>query len=402
MKNKIHILLLFILLFSACSKKQYVSKTSERSHSKDTGIVFKMPNDTFYREPKTAPNLPQINPEIYYTDAFNELKLMLNDKQPLSFKRAVFIAENAYFEDGLDYTKFCDYISALSTIAKEWTKTNKLKDYNFSDSTNVSLNAAIFYTLTDTVFNINRSIINFPYTYDFNDCFAKEQWINMFVTKLILTHKGNCHSLPFLYKIIAEELNAKVWLSYTPNHIYLRNRCKKTGWYSTELTNAMFPTEAWIMTSGYVSVNSIVSGIYMDTLGIKESVAVCVNDLAKGYQRKFKNADLQFVLKCCELGLKYYPNFAELLLLKAETLKKVYENDIAKYGLNAPQSALYSEKIKNTLNEMEQTYALLAKLEYRELPEQMYLEWMKSLKDNKEKYENTEIINTFKTENKTK
>jgi hypothetical protein len=283
-------------------------------------------------------------------------------------------------------------------VAKEWVKTNKLKKYTFSDSLNVSLNAGIFYTLTDTIFNTNKGIINLPYTYDFNDCFAKDKWTNMFVIKLMLTHEGNCHSLPFLYKILAEELNAKVWLSYTPNHIYLRNWCKKTGWYNTELTNAMFPTEAWIMTSGYVSINSIVSGIYMDTLGLKQSVAVCVNDLAKGYLRKCENADLQFVLDCCELGLKYYPNFAELLLLKAETLKKVYENDISRYGLNAPQSERHSERIKNTFNEMEKSYALLAKLDYRELPEQMYLEWMKSLKDNKEKYENKEIINTFKTE----
>lgn len=401
MKNKVYILLFSLLLFSACSRKQYVSKTPERIPSIDTVTTFKLPVDTLYKEQKTTPIQPQINPEIYYVDAFNDLKKMLEDKQSLSFKKAVFITENAYFEDKLDYTKFCNYISSLSTIAKKWTIYNKLKDYKFIDSTNTALNAAIFYTLTDTVFDKNKLIVNTPYRYDFNDCFAKENWTNMFVTKLMLTHKGNCHSLPFLYKIVAEELNVKVWLSYTPNHIYLRNRCKKTGWYNTEMTNAMFPTEAWVMTSGYVSVNSIVSGIYMDTLGLKQSVAVCVNDLAKGYQRKFKNADLQFVLNCCELGLNYYPNFAELLLLKAETLKNVYENDISKYGLNAPQSELHSEKIKQTLNEMEQTYALLAKLDYRELPEQMYFEWMKSLKDNKEKYENKEIIDTFKTENKT-
>lgn len=398
MKNRYYILIFSIVLFFACSKKQFVSKTNTRSHSKDTAIIFKMLTDTLYRELNPKSISYQIDPEIYYNDAFNEFKRMLEGKQEISFKRAVFITENAYFYNELDYTNFCNYISSFATIAKEWTKTNKLKDYNFTDSTNVLLNAAIFYTITDTIFSTNRSIVSSPYIYDFNDCFAKEEWTNMFVTKLILTHKGNCHSLPFLYKIIAEELDAKVWLSYTPNHIYLRNRCKKTGWYSTELTNAMFPSEAWIMTSGYVSINSIVSGIYMDTLGLKQSVAVCVNDLAKGYQRKFKNSDLQFVVNCCELGLKYYPNYAELLLLKAETLKKIYENDIAKYGLNAPQSAVYSQKIKNILYEMEQSYAMLAKLDYRELPEEMYLEWMKSLKDNKEKYENKEIINTFKTE----
>lgn len=387
-------------MFFACSKKHYVSKTAERIHSKDTVVAFKMPIDTFYKEKNIPTTISEINPESYYTDAFNELKEMLEDKQPLSFKRAVFITENAYFENGLDYNKFSNCISMLSKITIEWTKTNKLTDYKYVDSTNVLLNASVFYTLTDTVFGRNKEIINTPYQYDFDDCFAKENWANMFVTKLMLTHKGNCHSLPFLYKMVAEALGMKVWLSFTPNHIYLRNRCKKTGWYNTELTNAMFPTEAWVMTSGYVSVNSIVSGIYMDTLSLKQSVVVCVNDLAKGYQRKFKNSDLQFVLNCCELGLKYYPNYAELLLLKAETLKKVYENEISKYGLNAPQKGQHSEKIKYALEEMNKTYDLLATVDYREVPEKMFLEWIKSLENNKEKYEDKKISNTFKTEKK--
>lgn len=243
--------------------------------------------------------------------------------------------------------------------------------------------------------------MNIPYRYDFDDCFAKEEWVNMFVTKLLATHKGNCHSLPFLYKLVAEELKVKAWLSFTPNHIYIRNYSKTIGWYNTEITNAMFPTEAWVMTSGYVSVNSIVSGIYMDTLSLKQSIVVCVNDLAKGYMRKFKNPDLQFVLNCCDFGLKYFPNFAELLLLKAETHKKIYQHYTLKYGLNVQNSTdPHSEKVKYHLLEMNKSYALLAKYDYREIPEEMFLEWIKSLENNKEKYQDKKISDTFKYEKK--
>ena len=261
----------------------------------------------------------------------------------------------------------------------------------------MALNGAIFKTLTDSIYDADSNLINTPYIYDFNDCFAKENWENMFVTKLLSTHKGNCHSLPFLYKLVAEELKVKAWLSFTPNHIYLRNWCKKTGWYNTEMTNAMFPTEAWVMTSGYVSVNSIVSGIYMDTLGLQQSIVVCLNDLAKGYLRKFKNPDLQFVLNCCDLGLKYFPNFAELLLLKAETHKKIYQNYITKYGLNVQNSTdPNSEKVNYHLSEMNKSYGLLAKYDYREIPEEMFLEWIKALENNKEKYQDKKVTETFK------
>lgn len=400
MKNKILLILFSIVLFSACSRKQYVSKIPERSHSNDTTIVFTMPVDTILYKPKikTVYYYP-ISPEIFYNNAFDEFKKMLEGNQELSFKRAVFITENAYLENFLDYQKFCARIAELATIANNWSKLNKLKDYKYKDSTNTVLNAAIFNTLTDTVFDKNNNIINIPYVYDFNDCFANHNWENMFVTKLLLTHKGNCHSLPFLYKLVAEELKVKAWLSFTPNHIYIRNYSKKTSWYNTEMTNAMFPTEAWVMTSGYVSVNSIVSGIYMDTLGLKQSVVVCVNDLAKGYLRKFKNPDLQFVLNCCDLGLKYYPNYAELLLLKAETHKKMYQNYVAKYGMNVQNSTNpHSEKVKYHLSEMNKSYGLLAEYDYREIPEEMFLEWIKSLENNKEKYQDKKISDTFKYE----
>ena len=267
----------------------------------------------------------------------------------------------------------------------------------------MKLNRAIFQIITDTVKFLNQAngnLINYPFSYDFDDCFAKQDWKKMFVTKLLITHKGNCHSLPFLYKILAEELNVNAYLAFAPNHIYLRNFCKKIGWYNTELTNAMFPTEAWVMSSGYVSTESIVSGIYMDSLSLTESVVVCVNDLAKGYKRKFPNSDLRFIQKCADLGLKYYPNYAELLLLKAETHKQAYFNVVNKYGLNAPKDLRYKAYVDSNMVAMNKTYAYLHKLHYREIPDEMYFEWMKTLEFNKQKYTDSKIIDTFNYKSK--
>lgn len=391
--------LLLSLFFCACSTKKHVHTVSEKEYKSDTTFSYNSVNDTI-RQILVSPNkthFKYINPQTHYSKAFDELKAMLEDKQTASFKRAVFITENAYFENSLDYELFSDEITKLSTIAKKWTKVNSFKNYHFQDSNSVKLDASIFYTLTDTVFDLNRNIVNLPYLYDFNDCFARENWINQFVTKLLITHKGNCHSLPFLYKIVAEELGVDVWLSFTPNHIYLRNTCKKTGWYNTEMTNASFPNEGWLMASGYVSTASIVSGIYMDTLGLKQSIVVCMNDLAKGYLRKFDNANLEFVLACCDLGLEFYPNYAELLLLKAETHLKLFKHYEKTYGLNVQNlSEPQSKKVAYHLKEMEKSYSLLAQYDYREIPEEMFVEWMQALENNSEKYQDKKINDTFK------
>lgn len=57
------------------------------------------------------------------------------------------------------------------------------------------------------------------------------------------------------------------------------------------------------------------------------------------------------------------------LLLKAETLKKVY---LKQKGENAPTA-------KQAYDDMEAAYITLAKLHYREMPKEMYDKWVKQM-----------------------
>ena len=358
----------FALLLSSCSQKEFIATTPvKKSNTAVSNAETKNAADNFIaaniHTQKTA-----TNPRDYYDDAFLELQAMLNGQKAASFKDAVFITENAWFDNKLSYTNYNNYIKALATVCKEWKKANHLTKYGEDDSLQIALSGAIYKAMTDTLKDETGRLISVPYGYNFNDAFADKYWADRFVTNLMETHKGNCHSLPFLYKIVAEELHIPAYLSFMPGHIYIKQYSKQYNWYNTELTSKTFPVDAWLMASGYVSTESIVSGIYMDTLGLKQSIAVCINDLAKGYEREFGSRDTlenddvtAFVLKCCNLGLSYYPNYAELLLLKAETLKKLYIIGKGHYP------------------EMEQAYAKLTALDYREIPDAMYYRWMGSL-----------------------
>jgi len=55
--------------------------------------------------------------------------------------------------------------------------------------------------------------------------------------------------MPYLYKILADELNIPCNLAFAPNHIYIKLFSERTGWYNTELANSTFPIDA----SGYVT-----------------------------------------------------------------------------------------------------------------------------------------------------
>ena len=317
-----------------------------------------------------------------YDSAYLNLQNMLI--QNGSFKDAVFTVENTYFQNALDKSKFDNPIHLLKGLCIEWAKVNKLKEYKFSDSIGFQKNFSIFKILTDTTKIIDtKSIVylHVPFRYDFYDFSGKISWSNMFVSKLLITKKGNCHSLPYLYKILADELGATCWLSFAPNHIYIKNRCQQAGWYNTELTSGQFPIDAWIATSSYVPIDAIRNGIYMDTLSNQQSIAICVLDLAKAYEFQTKNYTDSFILKCCNLTLKYHSLNTQAMLLKAETLKRIYEKEKKKNDTNA----------KATYKEMEQLFVRLFELGYREMPDKMYMQWLQSVVKQRNKYGNNKI-----------
>jgi hypothetical protein len=321
----------------------------------------------------------------HYETAFTELENMLDQHSPLDFKRAVFVSENAYFQDSLNYPEYLKNIASYVKICNGIAERCSFKGYSYPDSMKLKKNFAIFSFMKDTV-NIGAGLQIMPYEYDFDDNQGLKQWSSTFVTKMMRTSIGNCHSMPYLYKILANELNTDAYLSMAPNHIYLKHRSKRLGWYNTELTSGAFPTDAWVKASGYITMDAIRSGVYMDTLSQLQSVALCVYDLAKGYSLKTGNYTDGFIIKCCDLVLRYHPNNINAIILKAETLKQNYDL-LTKSGKTEQAIACY--------NQMQPLYVQGLKLGYRHMPQEMYLAWLSSVQQEKGKYQNQEINRTF-------
>ncbi|MCL4817223.1 MAG: hypothetical protein KJZ56_11325 [Flavobacteriales bacterium] len=338
---------------------------------------------------KTNP-LPEKTVNKNYERAFLYISSMLESKKDLSFKKAVFVTENAYLDEAISEEKYDQAIDGLKTLCNHLKKMYRIENYREKDSLNFFLNGITYNLISDTlrIYSPDKEYYHLPYTYDFYDFFGKTYWDKTFVINLLTDNSGTCRSLPYLYKIIADEIGAKCWLSLAPQHIYIKNYSKQFGWYNTELTSKEFPTEGWVMASGYITLEAVQNGIFMDTIGTKQAVALCLVDLANGYNRKLKNNDGNFVIKCCDLSLKYFPTNINAMLLKAETLKDIYlknkENDLG----------------KKTYQEMLDLYLKIHKLGYREMPEAMYMEWMKSLQTQKDKFVDKKISDTFKNNKK--
>jgi hypothetical protein len=331
----------------------------------------------------------QTRKESSYYNCKNQLSDMLSGKQNKNFKAAVFAIENIYYDNNLDSLLFENSISDLVLICKSVNLYKSIK-YEKKDSITVRKWASIFKVITDTtlVVVLGDTLIIPPYTYNFEDVFGNRDWPKMFVSTLLREGNGNCHSLPYLYKILCNELKVPCHLALAPNHLYIKHRAEKDGWYNTELTSATFPIDAWLMASGYISLESVQKGVYMDTLSEKESISLCVLDLAQGYNHKYLDNDGKFIIECCDLALKYFPDYVNAILLKAETRLKQLQNLQKKYGYTFLKEVTVYPESKVLWDEMNSLYMQLYNLGYRQMPEQMYVEWLTSLKIEKEKYTN--------------
>lgn len=331
-----------------------------------------------------------------YERSFNTLNDMLLDSSKYNFKKAVFSVENAYSKGMMDTISLNEKIKNLKVLANTLVESRTLK-YQGKDRDVVAKYAALFSVLNDSIPIQDAEGNNYsyvPYSYDFEDPFGHEDWENMFVSKLLKTGKGNCHSLPYLYKILAEELGVEAHLALAPNHIYIKHKNDKDGWYNTELTSGIFPIDAWLMASGYIHTDAIRNGVFMKALGDKESIALCLVDLAQAYQREeFYNVD--FVIKYANKALEYYPNYVNAMILKTEAKGKKMENILFRHNTDFKDVNNYPET-RELLAEVQNELTKIYELGYRQMPEEMYLNWLVSLKEEREKYSNQDI-NTFKT-----
>jgi hypothetical protein len=328
-----------------------------------------------------------------YEQAYQLLEGALNGNRKLSFKKAVLSTEKAYLGTEIDTIQFQNAIFELVKRCEHFQATNTLL-YDKKDRNNISKWSSIFKVMTDTTYYPlvgNYGIGYRPFSYDFEDFFGDKDWTKILVSNLLTDGSGNCHSLPFLYKILAEELGVTAHLALAPNHIYIKHWSVKDGWYNTELTSAAFPIDAWVMASGYIHLEAVQNEIYMKALDDKESIAICLTDLAEGYKRKVENYDPEFVLKCCNTALKYFPLYINALILKAETLKHQYDIFV-KTDVSSDHKAMASEMFK----EMQNLYVHIYDLGYRQMPKDMYFKWLIELKTEREKYENKSVTTSSK------
>ena len=311
-----------------------------------------------------------------FYNAKTEIENMLSGKIPLSYEKAVFIMENAYLNNEIDYDLFKNtidfYTNNIITLA-EANRNEKAQDFKQKylevtteeqkkDRYNKLLyNWAIYTFMTDTTFIIDSNFIYYhlPYEYSYTDPMATINWENSQVLNLLNTRKANCFALASLFKIFAERLKTDANLGLAPGHIYITHSDVKGITYNVELASRKFPGAGSIMTLTYSTIDAVQSGIAMRTLDLKQSVALCLIYLAKGYEHKFNTKTDNFLYQCAETTLRYDSLNLNAMLLKAEVLEEII--------LNTKKTITQLQKDKQ-FKEYEKLIAKLYVQGYRKMP----------------------------------
>lgn len=321
------------------------------------------------------PDLSKMEGTEYYRQALAEIGDMLEGKKPLDLKRAVFLVENAYFGNRLNYAWFTRDVAAMKEIVLAI-----LKAEGYSPDNDLAKKWALHRFMSDTVelkgTNEKVYFAHTPFGYDFDDPFGKEDWTKMFVTKLMKSGKGQCHSLPILYLILAEQMGVEAYLAFAPQHSYIRLRGAQGNWYNLELTVGRYSSDSWLTGSGFIKSEALMNRLYLDTLGKKETIAACLGDLAKGYTRKYGYDG--FVLSCVEKALEYDSKNIFTLQLYSDYHTLLFGHVVRQLNVPTLEYLPNFPRAYELYVRRNQLYDLIDQSGYEPMPEEAYRRWLQS------------------------
>lgn len=308
----------------------------------------------------------------YFEQAYSEIAAMLDGRDSVNLKRAVFLHERAYLDGNLDYKAYCYEIDSIAANLKGFIALNGL------DRSPIGGNLALFE------FFSNPNPLNGykSYDYDFDDYRGKKDHTKHFVTKLMRTHTGQCRSLPLFYKILANEIGAKAYIAYAPNHSFIRHRDEQdTRWMNVELTNHSMPREVFIIETMGITQKAIDKGTYLKACEDREVIINLIVELAMTYLHKIDYID-PFVWKCLATAHRYDPHNLIGLMTANDCLYKIACQHRAMLLEKGMPDDEFMQDIGKQLIDINKR---IDETGYTDMPKELYDNWVKSMEQEIER-----------------
>ena len=326
----------------------------------------------------------------HYYNAFEEINSMLKGEKPLNLGRAVFLVENAFLGNRLDYSNYQDFINKKIQLCNR-----KISEEKLNPANNMVKNMMLFRLVSDTLtFKSNSkegTAMHLPVTYDYEGYYYRNHYGTQFVTYLMENNIGQCHSMPLYYLVLAEAIEAEAYWSFSPHHSFVKIKDEGGRWYNLELTCNAVLSDAHYMNHSYMKAEAVRNRLYLEPMDKKTVIAEMLIELALGYYEKYGFDD--FSLKCADTAEPYLSNNFNSLRIKAsyETLLTLTIANL----LGAKNPDMLKEKSPDAYNRfvrMHELYKQIDDLGYEETPPEIYADWLRHISKQKETHENSKTI----------
>ena len=324
------------------------------------------------------------------TSLYRNTLAILESFNPDSFSltKAVFLVENAFLDNKYSYGDFLNGVTIRAELVKQILKREGLSTKN-----NLALNYGIqkLYQHYNQFYDakIKKTYDVKPFGYDFDDFMGGKDYTKMFVSKLMMTGKGQCHSMPLLYLMIAEQLGAKAWLSLAPGHSFVQFKDAKNNIVNFETTNGNLVSNNWLLQSGFINANALKEKTYLDTLSQRKLYAHCLSDLMLGYMNKFGYDQLSDQIKRKILQIDSTNMTA--LIVDANLKTMIARQKITEAGKPKVEDLPKFPDAYKAYLDMHAAYEKVDGRGYQDMPKKAYQAWLKSIDKEKKKQKTKEL-----------
>jgi rRNA maturation protein Nop10 len=308
-----------------------------------------------------------------YFQNYQKLYAMLQNPAPVSVKQAVYLVESAYFQNKMKQSDFEEKVDNLVSACHY-----RMKQIGRNPTSYRAKLETLNELFADTIRKVvdgREFVLSLPPQYDFEDPFGHQDFTKQFVSKLMTTQNGQCHSLPLLYKILADELGVEAYLAYSPSHSYIKYKDEQGKFRNYETTNKHEVSNTWVMASGFVNASAVKSRVFMDSISNRKLVANCLSDLASGYIHQFGYDE--FVIYCANTALKYYPESGSAHALKSNYITHDLSREFKK-AKNPPLQNLAKThpELAGKLEYLRAFYEKMDVMGYTTMADDDYTKWI--------------------------
>ena len=328
-----------------------------------------------------------------FQNSLNEFLKMNPDS--FSITKAIYLTESAWYDKPPTYQQFENAIKQRADLVKQI-----LKREGINTNSNVAKNYGIqkLYKQDNNFINpkTKQTFTAPKITYDFNDPYGEKNWSNMFLTKLLGTGKGQCHSMPLLYLAIAEQLGAKAYLSLSPEHSFIQYFNENGYRYNFETTNGNLVNQTWLMQSNYINATALKNKTYLDTLSSRQLYAQLLSDLLQNYTGKvgYDNFSQQLTQQILAIN----PKNIAALMSQANFNTFIARDELKAVGNPSAIEIPNYPKANQAYQNMLQSYQLIDEQGFQDMPKEAYQQWLRTIETEKKKQENQEIQKRMKAE----